>query len=147
MRCDMCDLNARLFKTIIEDAELFVCENCKKFGKVVGIVEQPQPITGKKFEEKEILEMIVDDFADRIRSKREELNLTQKEFAKKINEKESIIHKLESGTFKPTISLTKKIGRFLKIKLTEEYEESHKIQGRTQTETFTMGDFIKSKKK
>jgi len=73
------------------------------------------------------------------------LRLKQEEFAKKLNEKESLIQKIESGHFEPSIGLAKKIGRFLKIKLVEEYEEVHEKQVRSKTGSFTIGDIIKIK--
>ena len=44
----------------------------------------------------EILQVIVDDYAEKIKNAREKLGLKQKDFAKKINLKESLIHKIET---------------------------------------------------
>jgi len=151
MKCDMCGSPGKLYKTIIEDAELNVCHECSKFGKVVGIVRQEEinkteAKTIKK-PETEIMKIIVDDYAEKIRKKRESLGLKQEEFAKKINEKESLIQKIESGHFEPSIDLAKKIGGFLKIRLVEEYKEGHEKQTHSKTNSFTLGDFIKIKQK
>ena len=97
--------------------------------------------------ETEAMEMVVNDYAERIRKKREHLRLKQEEFAKKMNEKESLIQKIESGHFEPSINLAKKIGRFLKIRLVEDYKESHEKQTKTKTNSFTIGDLIKIGKK
>jgi len=42
MLCDMCGSIGKLYKTVIEDAQLKVCHECSKFGKVTGIVEQKE---------------------------------------------------------------------------------------------------------
>jgi len=148
MKCDMCGSVGKLYEAIIEDAELKVCHECSKFGKVIGIVKQEEPNKTKSEEPKtEIMNIVVDDYAEKIRKKRESLGLNQKEFAKKISEKESLIQKIESGHFDPSIGLAKKISGLLKIKLIEEYEEKHEPQSRTKTDAFTIGDLIKTKSK
>ena len=143
----MCGSEGKLFKAIVEDAQLNVCHECSKFGKVTGVVEEKiEPKATKTQIETETMQIIIDDYAEKIRKKRESLGLKQENFAKKINEKESLIQKIESGHFQPSIGLAKKIGNFLKIKLVEEYEESHESQAKTKTGAFTIGDFIKAKK-
>ena len=73
--------------------------------------------------------------------------MTQKELARKLNEKVSIIHKMETSSFEPNISLARKLEKFLKIKLIELHEEVHKKETRAKSDAFTIGDFIKVKKK
>ena len=151
MQCDLCGAETEnLFRAIVEGTELNVCKDCAKYGKVIEkkpIKEETKKQLTKTIEpEKEIIQVIVPDFAQRIKKKRESLGLKQKEFAKKISEKESLIHNIETGSFEPSISLAKKLERFLKIKLIEEYEEEHKKGSKTKTEGFTVGDLIKVKK-
>jgi len=148
MVCDMCGSEGKLYSTIIEGSELKVCHECSKYGKVIGIVKE-ETVELKRAAsaapEKEIIEVVVEDFADRIKKRRERLGLTQKGFAKKLNEKVSVIHKIESGTFIPQLELTKKLEKFLQIKLFEQHEEEHKKTAKAETGTFTLGDFIKKK--
>lgn len=150
MKCDMCGSEGKLYQAVIEDAELNVCHECSKFGKVIGVVKQNEvdneAVKASKESKPEIMEMIVQDYAEKIRKKRGSLGLKQEEFAKKISEKESLIQKIEAGHFEPSIVLAKKIGKFLKIKLTEEYEETHEKQVQSKTGSFTLGDFIKKNK-
>ena len=144
----MCGSPGKLYKAVIEDAELTVCHECSKFGKVIGVVKQEdtREIKAKAAEnisQPEKIDVITSDYAEKIRKKREQLGLKQEEFAKKINEKESLIQKIESGHFEPPISIAKKIESFLKIKLVEEHEETHEHHKASKTDTFTIGDFIK----
>lgn len=152
MRCDMCGGEGKLYKTIIEGAELNACSDCSNFGKVVSIIkeetfEKVKNYVTRQESEKEILEIIAEDFADRIKNKREQLNLTQKDFAKKLNEKESIIHKIETGSFVPPFGMAKKLEKLLHLKLVERHEENHKNPSKSKIDKFTIGDFIKVKKK
>ena len=147
----MCGGEGKLYKTIIEGAELNVCTDCSKFGKVIAIIkEEPSEEIKKSARqepEKEILEVVVENFSDIIKKKREQLNLTQKDFAKKLNEKESIIHKIEIGNFIPQLGLVKKFGKILRIKLIQQHEESHEKPVEPKIDSLTIGDFIKVKKK
>lgn len=146
----MCGSPGKLYKAVIEDAELTVCHECSKFGKVIGVVKQEdtREIKAKAAEnisQPEKIDVIIGDYAEKIRKKREQLGLKQEEFAKKINEKESLVQKIESGHFEPPIILAKKIEGFLKIKLVEEHEEAYEHHTASKTGTFTLGDFIKKK--
>jgi len=152
MNCEICGSEGVLFKTLIEGSELKVCRECSKYGKVISPVETETEKKQRKeyrvttFPEKELVQVIVQDYPEKIRKKREELGLKQEEFAKKINEKESMIHKIETGQFEPGIMLARKIEKFLRISLVEQYEEEHKTPEKSKTTTFTIGDLIKIKK-
>ena len=100
----------------------------------------------KREPEKEIIQKIVDDFAEKIRIKREKLGLKQEDFAKSISEKESVIHKLETGEFHPSLELAEKLEKILKIKLIEEYEEEYQPQTKTDLTT-TIGDLVQIRKR
>ena len=152
MPCDICGSEEKLYHVVIEGTELQVCKSCSRFGKILKPVkeERKEEKKAEKIEEvheKEVVEMIVSDFSSKIRKKREQLGLKQEEFAKKINEKESVIHKLETGEITPSLKLAKKLEKFLKIKLIEEYEEGSAIKiPKEKPEEMTIGDLIKIKK-
>ena len=74
------------------------------------------------------------------------IGLSQKDFASRINEKESMIHKIETGAFEPPLDLAKKLEKILGIKLVEEHLEKHEKFKRSKEGGFTLGDFIKVKK-
>jgi putative transcription factor len=156
--CEMCGSENRLYKAEIEGTIMTVCEHCAKFGKIVANVQDKRYIEKmqKKREEhkrvpliseKEMIEGLVENFHEIIKKGRESLNLTQEEFAKKINEKESLLHKIETGNFEPNILLAKKIERFLKVRLIEQKEGEIETAEKTKTEAFTLGDFIKIRKR
>jgi len=151
MLCDMCGSGGTLYKASVEGAKLNLCDDCSKFGNVIGKVKvefnDEKNIKNRKEYKKEFIESISSDYTNKIRNKREELKLTQKEFAKKINEKESLIQKIESGNIEPSIVIVNKIEKFLKINLLEKCEEETIRTNQTRTESLTIGDFIKIKKK
>jgi putative transcription factor len=154
MNCDLCGRETEfLLKTEVEGTELNLCKECSQHGKVLrkieAAVEKPKSASKPTFTlpEREIIQVIIPDYANLIKEKREQLGLKQEEFAKKIAEKESIIHKIETGQFEPSIALARKVEKFLKIKLIEEHEETkQKTKKSSEDEGFTIGDIIKIKK-
>jgi len=149
----MCGKETSLFKAIVEGTELKVCDKCAKFGKIVERIRpaaKPKRKKDEKEEEEgpETVQVIVPDYSKKVKLARESLGLKQEELAKRINEKESIIHKVETGHYEPNIMLAKKLERFLKIKLVEEHQlEKTKAQKKVAAaEGFTIGDVIKLKR-
>ena len=72
--------------------------------------------------------------------------MKQEELAKKINEKESRLHKIESGHFTPSLRLARKLEKFLKITLVEQVAEDTSPLEKSKSESLTLGDFIKVRK-
>ena len=145
----MCGKDARLFLTIIENVEMKVCSECARFGKVLKQEAEPLPekkkqkILKKIGANEEIVEIIVPDYSKKIRRAREKLGLDQKEFAKRVALKESVIHKIETGHHKPSIETARKLEKVLNIVLVVEYEEEKKEYKPGEIKTFTIGDLIK----
>ena len=81
MICDMCGSEGQLFKVNVEEAELTICEKCSKFGKIISVVQQP--IQEKKLvndyeqSKTESMDIITENYAEKIRNKRVSLDLTQ----------------------------------------------------------------------
>jgi putative transcription factor len=65
----------------------------------------------------EITQEIIQDYSTKIRQAREKLGLTHEDLGKKINEKSSVIGKLETGKVTPNNILATKLEHALKIKL------------------------------
>ncbi|MBN1544373.1 TIGR00270 family protein [Candidatus Woesearchaeota archaeon] len=154
--CDMCGKEAELVKARIEGTLLDVCDECARFGEIVERrafrpKELPQrQAAAPKPKRKEILQIIVTDYADKIKNAREKMGLTQEEFSKKLNERVSIMQKMEAGQFKPSIDLARKLERELHVHLVEQYDEAGEIPlstPKTKGEGFTLGDFVKVRKK
>ena len=151
--CEMCGREAPLFKTEIEGTILNVCDRCAKYGKVLKRIKttaekKKEQKQAKKQEEKpETEEFVVNNYSKLIREARNKLGKTQKEFASMLNEKESIIQKIETGTFEPPIPMAKRFEKILGIKLVETIEiEEEKPKQKGKTDSLTIGDLIKLKK-
>jgi len=145
----MCGKEDRLYRASIEGAVLTVCSRCSKFGKVISEVRTPQKRSVEKQaqqKKEEEVETISEDLPKIVKDSREKLGLTQKDFANRLNEKESTIHQIESGHFTPPMELVKKLEKALKVTLVETHEGIHDAGEHSKSGTFTIGDFIKVKR-
>jgi putative transcription factor len=146
----MCGYESRsLHDVIVEGSMLRVCDRCTTYGKLIQVTRPKASFFGT--EDKQTLpsigEIIVEDYGSRIRSGREQQKLTQEELATHIQEKISVIHRLEARQQLPTLSLARKLEKFLHIQLVEQYTSQEKKSGNINIHdhTLTIGDLIKIK--
>ena len=144
--CDLCGRESELYRVVVEETSLSVCKTCSSYGKVVSQPSKPMKMLLRP-KEPEPVESVVQDCGELVRKAREKSGMTQKEFSRKINEKESVLHHIETGRFIPPVQLGKKIERALGIRLiTVEKEEGRPEKADIRSDTFTLGDFIKVKR-
>jgi putative transcription factor len=150
--CEMCGKKDVSVAALVEGTELKVCNDCSKYGKVLRKIQQvynQQNIKSKteikKQEEPEVIEVIIEGYGNLVKTAREKLGLTQDDFGKKINEKVSVIHSIESEHHEPNMELAKKLEKFLKIKIIEQIKDENKSFGSGKTNSLTIGDIIKIK--
>ena len=83
-----------------------------------------------------------EDFPQRIRTAREARGWKQSDLGAKINEKASVIAKLESGAMTPGDGLVRKLERELGIKLKEKVQPVA-VKKQTAAGGLTLGDLVK----
>ncbi len=93
------------------------------------------------------MDEIATDYDDQIRRAREREGLSQSELANKLNEKASLIRKLERGETLPSDSVQSKLERFFDISLTEDRTSADESEwsGGASTGSYTLGDVVKRK--
>jgi putative transcription factor len=158
MHCEMCGQDTRsLKKVIIEYSVLRVCPECAKFGRPVpeskGPSKVPAPIhdkpagpkprTGRDVLEASSTRELVSDYPQRVKKARVAKGMTPEELGKLINEKRSVISKLESGEHRPNEKLVRKLERSLNIKLMESVENV--TVRKKEARPTTLGDIVKIK--
>jgi len=93
---------------------------------------------------------LAEDFGTKIRKSRERLGLSHDELGKRLNEKVSLLRKIEMGKMAPDDKLAAALEHLLKVKLIvpakEEKVPEAKIPKKTSRE-LTLGDLIQIKKK
>jgi len=148
--CEMCGRVGNLRVVDIEGADLKVCEACSKYGVVKSRVsvspKYSSPTSLPKVPSVEF--RVVDNYAFLLREAREKKALTQEDFAKFLQEKESVVAKWEQGQFKPGLDLAKRIGKVLGINLIEKDELSYlKENSKSKQGEPTLGDMVKIRKR
>jgi len=121
---------------LLEGAKIKVCLNCAQHGtkiqKAPKIIQYNKPssrnrkyYSKQQVSKKNIIEdvEIIPDYAKKIRNARNSLGLNQDQFAQKLNEKPSLLRRIEAGKVEPTIKLAKKIERVYKIKIIKKVDE------------------------
>ncbi|MEF8976023.1 MAG: multiprotein bridging factor aMBF1 [Halapricum sp.] len=93
------------------------------------------------------MDEVAQDYDERIRSARESAGLSQEDLAKQLNEKASLIRKLEHGETLPSDDVQKKLERALDIDLSEgsSPEEDAEWEGGSSTGEYTLGDVVERK--
>lgn len=161
MICELCGADVpRLKNVAIETTILSVCGDCARFGDEVSTPALRQstmpPIIAQRLEARQRRMTprdvytqageldLVEDFPQRIRQAREARGWKQADLGAKINEKASVIAKLESGGMSPGDALVKKIERELGIKLKERVQPVA-VKKAVAGGALTLGDLIKKR--
>lgn len=150
MLCEMCGKDvASTARARIERSVLSLCPECARFGQLLDPPPTPavnlgaapassrSPLVGatraggrgRRLEERDLYtdigEMeLAPDWFKRIRVAREAHAWTPEDFGKKLNEKKSVVLKIESGGFRPPDALVRKIELQLKVRLRADPEPS-----------------------
>ena len=141
MLCEMCGNDVETTTRVkVEGSVLRVCADCAHFGLAIDpppavpsarSIPPPTRYGGgasrasggpRRMEERDLYTEIGElelapDWSKRVRVAREALRWTPEDFAKKLNEKKSIVLKLESGAFHPPDDLVRRVERLLKVRL------------------------------
>jgi putative transcription factor len=171
VQCEMCGAETSSPTTVkIEGAELDVCDDCADFG-----TEVEQQSTGsastkystdsssdgssesssaggaggsdgaRRHDMFDDMDEVVQDYDERIRNARETAGLSQEDLADELNEKASLIRKLERGASLPSDSVQGKLERKLDIALTEGGIDDTEWEGGASTGEYTLGDVVQRK--
>ena len=132
--CEICgiqiiDHGERVY---VEGNLLTVCKACSKRGKPSNNpqnIQRKLPARPKKIEKPDKISfedsvILVKNFSEVIRNSRMSKLLTHEQLGLLINERASLLRKIESGSLKPDEELTKKLERFFRIDLYTEVDYS-----------------------
>lgn len=174
VQCEMCGTETTAPTTIkVEGAELEVCSNCADFGTEVE-TEDSSSSTSSKYSTSssggrsssssrstssstsrsggrndmfDAVDELAQDYDTRIRQAREERGLTQAELANQLNEKASLIRKVERGDTLPSDDLQSKLESFLDISLTAGAgdDDTNEWQTDRGADGYTLGDVVERK--
>jgi len=152
-------------RVLLEGAKITVCYNCAQHGTKIRKsptatqirkISQSRPSkfqkkSPRKIESRDELE-IVSDYAHKIREARTSRGLNQDQFAQKLNEKPSLLRRIEAGRVEPTLKLAKKIENVYNLQLLKSSNEAEinvqETKFMKKSTSTSLGDiaFIKKKK-
>ncbi|MFA9515947.1 multiprotein bridging factor aMBF1 [Halopenitus sp. H-Gu1] len=165
---------ASLTTTKVEGAELELCDSCTDFGTEVreepdstttskysttsstgqsssgssgtgsGGGASSSGGTSRRQDMFDEMEEVAADYDDRIRNARESRGLSQEELANQLNEKASLIRKLERGDILPPDDVQRKLESTLDITLVEGSDVDEEWDS-GDSSTMTLGDVVKRK--
>jgi len=118
--CQLCGRDVdSLEKAKIEGATLKVCDSCADMGETVETKSKKKKRKKKKkrTSSKTSSEVLASNYGEMIKDARESEKLSIKEVADSLNEKESVIKKIESEDLKPEKSLASKLEKKFGIEL------------------------------
>lgn len=118
MDCELCGRADAKASAEVEGTRLTVCESCARLGRRLDPIKVE--MKGKRPEGVNV-SSINPNFASILRNARKNLGISLEDLGKRINEKASVIERVEKG-MRPTDALAKKLEKALKIKLLG-YEE------------------------
>ena len=123
MDCEVCGTQNASNEILMDERRLIVCPDCSSLGEKV---KENKPIQANKFKQSAGSSLsgfddysLVEGFGQIVRTARQQRQLSIKELAGKIFEKESFLHKIEIEKHIPDEKLTKKLEKFLRIKIIE----------------------------
>lgn len=160
--CENCGKESNNLSLVnIMGANMYVCPQCAKFGKPVKKKEkketaaqtrrsQPPRRTRPTRPKRDALEdgelELDEEYPKSIQKGREKKGWSREELGKKINEKVSVISKLEHGQMHPSDKLIKKLEKNLDIKLMVPVQNVI-LKSSASSGGMTLGDFIVQKEK
>jgi len=166
LRCEVCGcrINGKPFNVLIEGARLTVCSECARHGKICYDQPKPKPVLSTPRATPVTFKVrtkpqpppvdtsfeLVEDFGTKVRKAREKLGFSHEELGKKINEKVSLLRKIETGKMTPDDKLTATLEHALKVKLIMSAKEEKVPQSKVSKKSgreLTLGDLIQLGKK
>jgi putative transcription factor len=145
----------------IEGSVMVVCKECSKLGTIQKAPPKPKYVKQNKNKKTtnntrrrnysrndEPTEELVEDFSFEVRKARESKDWSREELGRKINERVSVITRIETGKMTPDTKLTKKLEKALNIKLLEKVDNIDLNQFiNSSSGERTLGNIMKIKRK
>lgn len=146
--CEICGAKTKdVYIVNVEDVELRVCTKCAKGKKIISkVIEGSKSPKHVIKEQKNEPPQLVENYGTVIHNAREYMKLPIKVLAEMINEKETLLLRVEQQRTMPSLELTKKLEKALGIKLAE--IEQQQNEGKTlgsRNDKITLGDYITKK--
>ncbi len=154
MICDVCGREmSEYYDVELEGSRMKVCKACSKYGKIIEQwkPEKPKPsFKPRSFNRaprpQPQEDVLTSGYGEIIKKAREKRKLTREELGLMINERESILRRIEHESMRPDEKVLAKIEDALKLKLKVKPADVIKTETH-ETNSLTLGDIMRLKKK
>ena len=163
MECEICGKPVpenNPIRAKIEGSVMVVCKECSRLGKIQKAPpkpkfrkqeknKRPKSTRNKSYSRNdEPSDELIEDFNNEVRKAREAKNWSREDLGKKINERVSVITRIETGKMTPDTKLTRKLENALDITLLEKIEnvDLNQFINNSSGER-TLGNIMKIKRK
>ena len=166
MECEICGKPVpenNPIRAKIEGSVMVVCKECSKLGTIQKAPPKPKYVKQNNKSKRqaptrnrnrnysrndEPSEELIEDFSFEVRKAREAKDWSREELGKRINERVSVISRIETGKMTPDTKLTKKLEKALNIKLLEKVDNIDLNQFISSSSgERTLGNVMKIKRK
>ena len=166
-RCELCGSKADSLTTVkVSSAEMDVCDSCTDHGTVVeddtsetdsstkydtestgdddNSSESPSQNNPSYHDSTEEFTSLPPDYGDRIQEARESAGLSREDLASELQEKESLIRRIENNEKQPTKELQSKLEKSLELELNNGDSETE-FDSDNSSNNLTIGDIVERK--
>ena len=167
-RCELCGSKADSLTTVkVSSAEMDVCSSCTDHGTVIE-EEEAETDSSTKYDTEstgsednssetsssqttpsyhdstEEFTSLPPDYGDRIQDARESEGLSRGDLASELQEKESLIRRIENNEKQPTKELQSKLEKALQMELNSD-ESNAEFESEGSANNLTIGDMVEQK--
>jgi putative transcription factor len=148
MQCELCGKESSSCKpALIDGVKMLVCPDCARHGRVLSVPRVKVRVPKVKEDIfKEMNEILVQDWNERIKKARIKKGLSREELGFRIGEPTVAITKMENRALRPSDETAKKLEKELGITLFRKIEEVH-LHTTKYNDKITLGDILKMKER
>jgi putative transcription factor len=146
--CELCGAPTKsVYVVNVEDVELRVCAKCAEGKKVIKTQSYGPNIARTPSRPKREEDLpLVENYGKIMHEARDRMKLPLKVLAEMLNEKETLLARVEQQSTLPTIELTKKLEKALSIRLIDSSSENDSgMSSGARTGKATLGEFVSKK--
>ncbi len=136
--CELCGQETDSTTRVkIEGAKLSACSSCAEMGETVSKKAEKKKSSKGRTRNRKVL---ANDYGKRLKEARESEQLSLQELSDELNEKKSLLSKLEKQELKPDSTLAGKLSKRLDVELYTNPEVSSYSDTDTDSRKATLGD-------
>jgi putative transcription factor len=146
--CELCGAPTKsVYVVNVEDVELRVCAKCAEGKKVIKSQSYGADVARRSSRPKrEEDQPLVENYGKIIHDARDRMQLPLKVLAEMLNEKETLLARIEQQSTLPTIALTKKLEKALSIRLIDSNSDTDtSASSGARKGGATLGEFVSKK--